>query len=49
VSGRVTIDRETNRQTSDFTLQGVDRLTVHAEGTCVGWSIEGTDRGMACP
>jgi hypothetical protein len=49
VSGEVNIDRSTNRQTSDFTLQGVDRLTVHAEGTCVAWSIEGTDRGMVCP
>ena len=49
VSGRVTIDRDTNSQTSDFTLQGADRVTVHAEGSCIAWSIEGTDRGMSCP
>ncbi|MBK9036836.1 MAG: hypothetical protein IPL61_37235 [Myxococcales bacterium] len=48
-SGRVSIDRTTNRQTMDFTLKGRDTLTMHSNGTCVGWQIEGTDRGMPCP
>lgn len=33
----------------DYTLEGVDTLKVHVAGGCVGWSIEGTDRGMTCP
>lgn len=49
VSGSVSIDRAAGRQTSQFTLQGVDRLTVIQDGSCVGWSIEGTDRGITCP
>lgn len=49
VSGTVTVNLDTNRQTSSFTLQGADRLTVTSDGTCVAWSISGTDRGMACP
>ena len=49
VSGAVTIDRTAGTQRSDFTLQGSDRLVVHSEGSCVAWSIEGTDRGMTCP
>jgi hypothetical protein len=35
--------------TQDYTLKGVDTLTVHAASGCVAWSIEGTDRGMTCP
>lgn len=49
VTGTIALDATTRRQTLDFTLQGVDRLTVHSDGTCVAWSIEGTDRGMTCP
>jgi hypothetical protein len=49
VSGTVTIDPDSGRQTAEFTLQGADRLTVTSDGTCVAWSIEGTDRGMTCP
>lgn len=48
-SGRVAIDRTTNRQTMDFTLEGRDTLTMHSDGTCVGWQIEGTTRGQPCP
>jgi hypothetical protein len=49
VSGTVTVNLDTNRQTSSFTLQGADRLTVSSDGICVAWSISGTDRGMSCP
>lgn len=49
VSGSVSVDPSSRRQTLDLTLQGADRLTVHGDGTCIGWSIEGTDRGMTCP
>jgi hypothetical protein len=49
VSGSVSIDLETNRQVSSFTLEGADTLTVHVEDNCIEWSISGTDRGMDCP
>ncbi len=48
-SGLLTADPDTGRQTADFTLEGVDTLTVHTDGQCVEWSISGTDRGMDCP
>jgi hypothetical protein len=46
-SGRVEIS--SGRQTSHFTLQGVDKLTVVSTGTCIGWSVEGKTRGVTCP
>lgn len=46
VSGTVAIEGQS--QVSDFTLQGVDRLTVHIEAGCIGWEIQGTDRRMVC-
>jgi hypothetical protein len=46
VSGSVRISDQS--QVSDFDLRGVDRMTVHVEGSCVGWQIEGTDRRAAC-
>lgn len=46
VSGTVEIEGQS--QVSDFTLRGVDRMTVHVAGGCVGWQIEGTDRRAAC-
>jgi hypothetical protein len=46
VSGNVHIDGQS--QVSDFDLRGVDRMTVHIAGGCVGWQIEGTDRRAAC-
>lgn len=50
VTGTIVLDRASGQQTLDFTLQGADRLTVHRDATCaLGWSIEGTDRGMPCP
>ncbi len=49
VTGTITADLETGQQTLDFTLQGEDRLVVSRSGSCIGWSIEGTDRGMTCP
>jgi hypothetical protein len=48
VSGQVVVDPDTNRQTADFTLTGADTLTVHTDGVCVEWQIEGTDRQMVC-
>ena len=45
-SGNVRISNQS--QVSDFTLRGVDRMTVHIAGGCVGWQIEGTDRRSAC-
>lgn len=34
----------------DITLQGRDRLVLTRHGGgCLGWTIEGTDRGMPCP
>ena len=45
-SGTVHIEEQS--QVSDFTLRGVDRMTVHIAGGCVGWQIEGTDRRAAC-
>lgn len=47
VSG--TIETVGGAQTLDITLQGADRLLMHREGSCFGWSIEGTERGMPCP
>ena len=49
VSGTVKIDRSTFQQTSSFTFQGDDKLTVRSSGNCLGWSIEGSDRAMVCP
>jgi len=49
VTGSTTVDRATGAQTLELTLQGEDRLIVERVGTCLGWSIEGTDRGMTCP
>ena len=49
VSGTVTASTTGGGQRIDLTLQGADRLTVHSTGTCVGWQIEGTTRGMTCP
>jgi len=49
VSGKVKVDTSTNTQVSDFTLKGTDTLTVHVANNCIGWAIEGTDRGMVCP
>jgi hypothetical protein len=48
VSGRLTQDRAAGTQSSDYTLRGADTLTIHSDGRCVAWSIEGTDRGMEC-
>lgn len=48
-TGRVTLDRSTNRQTMDFALHGQDTLTIHSDGTCVAWHIVGTSRGTSCP
>lgn len=49
VSGKVKAGSDAGSQTMDFTLAGVDKLTVHVANGCVAWSIEGTDRGMPCP
>lgn len=49
VSGQVAIDRAAGRQTASFTLRGVDVLEVAIADGCIAWSIEGTDRGRACP
>lgn len=49
VSGHTEIDADTGASTADYTLRGVDVLTIHIEGGCTEWSIEGTERGMACP
>jgi hypothetical protein len=35
--------------TADFTLEGVDTLTVHLAQGCVAWSISGTQRQKLCP
>lgn len=45
-SGTVEIDGQS--QVSDFTLRGVDRLTVRIAAGCVAWQIEGTERRSAC-
>lgn len=49
VSGTVTASTTGGGQRIDLTLQGADRLTIHSTGTCLGWQIEGTTRGMTCP
>ena len=43
-----TVHIEGQSQVSDFTLRGVDRLTVHIASGCVEWQVEGTDRRSAC-
>jgi hypothetical protein len=43
------VEISSGRQTSHFTLQGVDKLTVVSTGTCIGWSVEGKTRGVTCP
>lgn len=49
VSGTVSASSSGGGQTIDFTLQGADKLTMHASAGCVAWSIEGTSRGQTCP
>ncbi len=49
VSGTVAASTSGGGQRIDLTLQGVDRLTIHSTGTCLGWQIEGTTRGVTCP
>ncbi len=49
VSGTVAASTSGGGQRIDLTLQGVDRLTSHSTGTCLGWQIEGTTRGVTCP
>lgn len=49
VSGTVATSTTGGGQRIDLTLQGADRLTIHSTGTCLGWQIEGTTRGMTCP
>jgi hypothetical protein len=36
-------------QTAEFTMRGVDVLTVTLDAGCVGWAISGTDRQVSCP
>ena len=38
-----------NNNTADFTLDGVDTLTVHLGAGCIAWQISGTARQKICP
>lgn len=49
LSGHVNVSSNFEDSTQDYTLSGVDKLTVHVGNNCLAWSIEGTDRGMTCP
>ena len=47
--GGATLSGHVEQSGSDFTLEGTDTLTVDiTEQRCVGWAIEGTERGMVC-
>jgi hypothetical protein len=48
LSGGIEYDLGAGSQEADFTLKGVDTLTIRIANNCVEWSIEGTDRGMDC-
>ena len=48
VSGKVKVNLDTQESTADYTLKGVDTLTVHITQTCVEWQVEGTDRRSVC-
>jgi hypothetical protein len=32
-----------------YTLRGVDTVSVSIANGCIGWRLEGTERGMDCP
>lgn len=48
VSGSIAIGAGQSA-TGSFTLRGADTVTVSIANNCVGWQLDGSDRGVACP